>query len=106
MKGGIKAPDISGQSEGTDDQLMSRLAEGETRVLGELYTRYDRMVKAAICQFAPEMSRADIEEVAQEVFVEARGSIGVRPTGSVRVEHGWQSSDCSRFFASSKDTQM
>ncbi|MDJ0763269.1 MAG: RNA polymerase sigma factor [Myxococcota bacterium] len=48
---------------------MSCLAAGDAGALGELYRRYDRMVKAALCQFSPEMSVADVEEIAQDVFI-------------------------------------
>ncbi len=53
----------------SDDRLMSRLALGETDALGELYVRYERMVKATLCHFSPEMSAADVEEITQEVFI-------------------------------------
>ncbi|MCP4602648.1 MAG: RNA polymerase sigma factor [Proteobacteria bacterium] len=52
-----------------DGLLMSMLAKGDMRPLGELYLRHGSMVKAALTRFAPEMARADIDELCQDVFL-------------------------------------
>jgi len=56
-------------SELTDAQLMAGIAAGRTALLGEIYTRYERTVKAALYHWVPSMNQADIEDVAQEVFI-------------------------------------
>ncbi|MCP4674127.1 MAG: RNA polymerase sigma factor [Deltaproteobacteria bacterium] len=53
----------------TDEQLMNRLAQGEMKSLGVLYVRYDALVKSALVRSAPEMSFAEVEELAHDVFL-------------------------------------
>ena len=56
-------------SELSETELMAGIANGDTALLGELYMRYSRRIKAAIRNWAPEMSQADAEDVTQEVFI-------------------------------------
>jgi RNA polymerase sigma factor (sigma-70 family) len=56
-------------SELTDAELISGIADGNTALLGEIYVRYNRRIKAALLHFAPEMSLADAEDVSQELFM-------------------------------------
>jgi RNA polymerase sigma-70 factor (ECF subfamily) len=53
----------------SDEQLMARLADGRMRALGTLYVRHGTMVKRALVRLAPEISRAELEELGQEVFL-------------------------------------
>lgn len=53
----------------TDAELMAGLAAGDTSMLGELYARHYKMVKAALHSWAPEMTGPDMEDVTQEVFI-------------------------------------
>ncbi len=63
----------------TDEQLMSRLAEGKMDSLGVLYVRYDALVKSALFRTAPEMSLADVEEQAHDVFLNVAEKAGKGP---------------------------
>jgi RNA polymerase sigma-70 factor (ECF subfamily) len=53
---------------------MAGVAAGDTALLGELYMRYSRRIKAALRNWAPEMSPEDAEDVTQEVFITLVGS--------------------------------
>ena len=53
----------------SDNLLMANLAKGETQALGELYDRYDKMVKVAIVRFAPEIPASSVEELCQDTFL-------------------------------------
>jgi RNA polymerase sigma-70 factor (ECF subfamily) len=53
----------------TDDRLMRELAHGDQSALGELFQRHGAMIKGALRRFAPEMARADVDELAQDVFL-------------------------------------
>jgi RNA polymerase sigma-70 factor (ECF subfamily) len=52
-----------------DDVLMDRIAKGDIEMLGQLYLRYDLMVRSAIRRFAPEISAAEQEELTQDIFL-------------------------------------
>lgn len=65
----------------SDEQLMSRLAAGEVALLGELYVRYDAMVKAALGRFARDISSEEREDLAQEVFIAVNDSASRFPAG-------------------------
>lgn len=56
-------------SELNEAELMAGIADGDTALLGELYMRYSRRIKAALRNWAPEMSTADVEDVTQETFI-------------------------------------
>ena len=56
-------------SELTEAELMAAIADGDGALLGELYMRYGRRIKAALRNWAPEMSLADVEDVTQEIFI-------------------------------------
>lgn len=53
----------------SDWELMQRLADGDLRLLEEIYLRYAGMVKAALLRFAPGIPLADIQELSQDVFM-------------------------------------
>jgi RNA polymerase sigma factor (sigma-70 family) len=53
----------------TDEELVSRLAAGDMEALGALYVRHKAMVCAALRRFAPTSAPADIDELAQDVFL-------------------------------------
>jgi RNA polymerase sigma factor (sigma-70 family) len=53
----------------TDEVLVSRLATGDMEALGALYARHKGMVLAALRRFAPMSASADLEELAQDVFL-------------------------------------
>lgn len=53
----------------SDEQLMAGLAQGRIEPLGALYMRYGAMVRRALRRLAPEISRAELEELGQEVFL-------------------------------------
>ncbi|MBN2530746.1 MAG: RNA polymerase sigma factor [Deltaproteobacteria bacterium] len=53
----------------SDAELIDGIADGNAALLGEIYVRYNRRIKAALLNFAPEMSAADAEDVSQEVFM-------------------------------------
>ena len=57
------------EMEMTDEELVSRLAVGEMDALGGLYTRHKGMVCTALQRFSPAASAAEIEELAQDVFL-------------------------------------
>ena len=59
----------------TDEQLVTQLVAGDTHALGELYARYGAMVKSTIARLAPEMGRADVEDLCQEVFLTVNSSV-------------------------------
>lgn len=61
-------------SELNEAELMAAIADGNTAVLGELYMRYSRRIKAALRNWAPEMSFADVEDVTQEIFITLAGT--------------------------------
>jgi RNA polymerase sigma-70 factor (ECF subfamily) len=65
----------------SDVELMSRLAAGEVEMLGELYVRYDGMVKAALGRFASDISLEEREDLAQEVFIAVNDSAPRFPAG-------------------------
>jgi RNA polymerase sigma-70 factor (ECF subfamily) len=48
---------------------MRRLAEGDNAALGELYLRYGGMVAYAAIAAVPSLSRHDVEDVCQDVFI-------------------------------------
>ena len=52
-----------------DEELIRRMSEGETAPLGEIFTRYDGMVKSALKRFAPELTTQELEDLSQEVFI-------------------------------------
>jgi RNA polymerase sigma-70 factor (ECF subfamily) len=68
-----------------DQQLLARLAQGETAPMAELYDRYGRLVYSLIFSIVADAAVA--EELVQEVFVRVwRSAAGYRPEmGSVRV---------------------
>jgi RNA polymerase sigma-70 factor (ECF subfamily) len=53
----------------SDGQLMAGIAAGEPQLLGELYRRHARAVRAMISYFVPEMTDADVDDVTHETFV-------------------------------------
>jgi RNA polymerase sigma-70 factor (ECF subfamily) len=53
----------------SDEQLMAMLADGQMEPLGALFVRYGGMVERALGRLAPEISRAELEELGQEVFL-------------------------------------
>ena len=53
----------------SDARAMSDLAQGRMEPLGALYMRYGAMVRRALRRLAPEISRAELEELGQEVFL-------------------------------------
>jgi len=53
----------------SDEQAMADLAQGRMEPLGTLYTRHGAMVRRALRRLAPEISRAELEELSQEVFL-------------------------------------
>jgi len=65
----------------SDEQLMARLAAGEVALLGEIYVRYDTMVRAALGRFAQEISFEEREDLAQEVFIAVNDSAARFPAG-------------------------
>ena len=65
----------------SDVELMSRLAAGEVEMLGELFVRYDSMVKAALGRFACDISFEEREDLAQEVFIAVNDSANRFPAG-------------------------
>lgn len=60
----------------SDGQLMAGIASGETRLLGELYRRHARAVRAMVAYFAPEMTDADVDDVTHETFVSLARAAG------------------------------
>jgi RNA polymerase sigma-70 factor (ECF subfamily) len=65
----------------SDAQLMSGIAAGEVARLGELYVRYDSMVKAALGRFAHDISLEEREDLAQEVFIAVNDGAARFPAG-------------------------
>ena len=53
----------------SDEELAARLSTGDVSPLGELYRRYAGMVEGAIRRFAQHANRAEVEDLAQEVFL-------------------------------------
>jgi RNA polymerase sigma factor (sigma-70 family) len=53
----------------SDEELIRRLKQGETAGLGELFIRYERMVKSALKRFAPHLTAEELEDLSQEVFI-------------------------------------
>jgi len=53
----------------SDARAMADLARGRMEALGELFTRHGAMVRRALKRLAPEISRAELEELGQEVFL-------------------------------------
>lgn len=48
---------------------MSRLGRGDSQALGEIYVRYASVVRTALTRSAPELPRAQREELTQDVFL-------------------------------------
>ncbi len=48
---------------------MVSLAHGDSASLGEIYDRYEAVVRKAVYRFAPEMSAADVEDCTHDVFL-------------------------------------
>lgn len=59
----------STSSELSDSELMMRLGHGDTQALGEIYLRYVSVVRSALRRQAPELPRAQREELTQDVFL-------------------------------------
>lgn len=53
----------------SDAELIGGIAAGNAALLGEIYVRYNRRIKATLLNWAPEMSAADAEDLSQEVFI-------------------------------------
>ncbi len=54
----------------SDEELMVRLSRGKDwQPLGELYRRYGAMVKSAITRVAPELDRAERDDLCHDVFL-------------------------------------
>jgi RNA polymerase sigma-70 factor (ECF subfamily) len=53
----------------SDARAMADLAQGRIEALGTLYMRHGAMVRRALKRLAPEISRAELEELGQEVFL-------------------------------------
>ena len=53
----------------SDARAMADLAQGRLEALGTLYMRHGAMVCRALRRLAPEISRAELEELGQEVFL-------------------------------------
>jgi RNA polymerase sigma-70 factor (ECF subfamily) len=53
----------------SDEELMKRLAQGDTASLGDIYVRYGKMVGSALARFAPELSKTQLEDLCQDVFI-------------------------------------
>ena len=68
-----------------DAMLMQRLQDGEMAALGELYLRYGSMVAHAALAASPSLSRHDIEDILQDVFIEVwKGVKHYREAGKLR----------------------
>lgn len=65
----------------SDEQLMSRLASGEAEMLGELYVRYESVVKAALGRFAIDIAYDEREDLVQDVFLAVYDSAAAYPEG-------------------------
>ena len=50
-----------------DEELVRRLGEGETEMLGQLYVRHEKLVGRALRRSAPEIPDAQVEELTQDV---------------------------------------
>lgn len=57
------------RSDLSDGELMNRLGRGDSHALGEIYQRYVGVVRTALTRSAPELPRAQREELTQDVFV-------------------------------------
>jgi RNA polymerase sigma factor (sigma-70 family) len=53
----------------TDSALLAGVAAGRIALMGELYTRHERRVKAMLRCSCPSMPGADVEDIAQDVFI-------------------------------------
>ncbi|MDJ0765851.1 MAG: RNA polymerase sigma factor [Myxococcota bacterium] len=60
---------MENSTELTDEELMTGLADGRSSCLGELYIRHTRAIRAALYRWMPEMTRADIDDVTQDIFM-------------------------------------
>src|SRR5512137_1014838 len=58
----------------TDERLVSGLAAGDMAALGLLYARHKAMVVYALRRFAPSAAEAEIDELAQDVFLALPGA--------------------------------
>jgi len=65
----------------SDEQLISRLASGKVEFLGEIYMRYDVMVKTALNRFAQDISFEEREDLAQDIFIAVNDSASKFPAG-------------------------
>jgi RNA polymerase sigma-70 factor (ECF subfamily) len=75
----------SGSDRQEDAVLMERLADGEMAALGDLYLRYGHMVAHAVLAASPQLSRHDVEDITQDVFLTvARGAKQYREAGKLR----------------------
>ena len=63
-------PDEQQPSASPDDKtLMRRLAAGDIESLGELFVRHGKYVESAIWRFSPHLTRSEVEDLAQDVFL-------------------------------------
>jgi len=55
--------------EESDEEILGRLAGGDLDALGDLYVRHGPLVRAALERFVPDVAQAEIDELAQDVFL-------------------------------------
>ncbi len=53
----------------SDAELMTRLADGEVDLLGELYLRHGGAVRRRLACFVPDISADEVDDLCQEVFL-------------------------------------
>ena len=58
----------------SDAELMTQLSQGEMEALGELYIRYGDLVACAVSSTVPTLSRWEVEDLCQDVFIAVKGS--------------------------------
>ncbi len=57
-----------------DATLMAQLATGDAAALGELYVRYNVMVKSLYCRLLPSLPRDQAEDLCHDVFITLHAS--------------------------------
>ncbi len=70
----------------SDAEIMRRLADGETAALGELYLRHGALTAHAALAADPSLSRQDVEDLCQDVFlIAAESAAKYREEGKLRA---------------------
>ena len=70
----------------SDEELMEQIRQKNMEALGELYLRYSRLVSGAIVATVPVLTREEVEDLAQDVFIAVeKASTAYTETGKLKA---------------------